>query len=71
MANTIGVFWCDSDANGVTVGAGGQRLIGGCLSVEEIDTNIRLLKEDLDAVAIKMKTALVELKKRPLFGPKL
>lgn len=39
----------------------------GCLSAGEVDAQIELLKDDLDAVAVRMKKALSRQKKS-LFG---
>ncbi|MCY4532728.1 MAG: hypothetical protein OXC84_10435 [Gammaproteobacteria bacterium] len=43
-------------------------LHGGCLRDREVDANIRLLKEDLDWVAQRMKQAIREQRAKPLFG---
>jgi hypothetical protein len=48
------------------VGTSGARVVAlnpdhvcpGCVTNEEIDTNIRLLKEDLEAVGEQMKAAM-------------
>lgn len=58
MVNTVQVFDFGIGANGAAVIAKRIHLTAGCLTHAEIDRNIRLLKEDLDAVAARMKTAL-------------
>ena len=59
MASTVGVFDFEmSNLHGPSVIAVRDRLCAGCLSDGEIDANIRLLKDDLDAVAKRMKAAL-------------
>lgn len=68
MAVTSKVFDFDNDPNGVRVVVAREPLHGGCLSDGEIDANIRLLKEDLDAVAKRMKLAIRERATRPLLG---
>ena len=64
----IGVFDFDIDMNGARVVVVRKPLHGGCLSDGEIDANIRLLKEDLDRVARRMKRAIREQRAKPLFG---
>lgn len=67
MAKTMQVFDFEGDANGVRVIAKRATLHGGCMSDREIDVNIKLLKDDLDAVAKRMKAALKrDLGKAPL-----
>jgi len=69
MANTVRVFDFEMRATGpVVIGsgyAGGRtQLSSECASDIEIDGQIQALKDDLDAVAIRMKKALRE--RRPL-----
>jgi hypothetical protein len=59
MAGTVKVF--DFEINGLsgaTVIAVREPLTPGCISDGEIDSNIQLLKADLDAVAARMKAAV-------------
>ncbi len=65
---TIGVFDFDIDFNGARVVVVRKPLHGGCLRDREVDANIRLLKEDLDWVAQRMKQAIREQRAKPLFG---
>jgi hypothetical protein len=66
MGKTIGVFDFEIDIQGARVVAQVEPLCGGCLSDGEIDANIRLLKDDLDAVAERMKIAVRAQAKAPL-----
>ena len=68
MPNTVRVFnFKDHGFTGLSVIAGSGDLCPGCVTVEEIDTNIQNLKEDLDAVGKRMKTALLN---RPPLVPR-
>jgi hypothetical protein len=60
MARTVRAFDYDIDFQGAHVTVRRVPLCAGCVSDDEIDTNIRLLKEDLDAVAKRMKAAIHE-----------
>jgi hypothetical protein len=65
MANTVKVFDFKMRATGpVVIGAGYSggptQLSSECASDLEIDGQIQALKDDLDAVAIRMKKALRE-----------
>ena len=64
---TIRVFDFDIDINGARVVVVRKPLHGGCLSDGEVDANIRLLKQDLDRVARRMKQAIREQRAKPLF----
>lgn len=66
MANTVGIFDFEIDIHGAVVIARQERLFAGCVTEGEIDTNIALLKQDLDAVATRMKAALREQAKKPI-----
>ena len=70
MAGTVRVFDFDSDIHGARVVLRREPICAGCLTDGEIDTNIKLLKDDLDAVAVRMKAAVQKQKKKPLFGDK-
>jgi hypothetical protein len=63
---TIKVFDFEINQHGARVVAVKDPLTAGCLSDGEIDTNIRLLKEDLDAVAARMKLAVRKQRNEPL-----
>jgi hypothetical protein len=43
--------------------------MGGCLTDGEVDANIKLLKEDLDAVATRMKAAIRKQRTEPMSYP--
>lgn len=73
MGKTIGAFDFEIDGNGARVVCARKPLHPQCLTDGEIDGNIELLKEALDAVAQQMKAAIraqaKELAKKPLeFG---
>lgn len=58
--STLRVFDFDLDISGIRVVVRGEPISSACLSDEDIDAQIRLLKEDLDAVAARMKAAVHE-----------
>jgi hypothetical protein len=58
MGNTVGVFDFEIGIAGASVIARSKPLCAGCLSDAEIDAHIKLLKDDLDAVAERMKAAV-------------
>ena len=60
MARTIGKFDFDDSSHGVRFTAASLGLSAGCRSESEVDAYLALLKEDLDAVARRMKVALSE-----------
>ena len=62
MARTIGKFDFDDSTHGVRFTSASLGLSAGCLSDGEIDAYLAILKDDLDAVAERMKAAL---SKRP------
>ena len=65
----VHVFDFDIDFSGAWVFVAQEPMFPKCLSDGEVDTNIRLLKDNLDAVAQKMKVALREQAKKPItFG---
>jgi uncharacterized small protein (DUF1192 family) len=58
------------DFNGACVTVAGESLSAGCLSDEEVDRQIDLLKADLDRLAAEMKAAIREhAGRRPDPGP--
>jgi len=61
------VFDFTIDNNGAQVIVRREPLMGGALSDGEIDTNVRLLKENLDEVAKQMKSAIAKQHKQPVF----
>ena len=67
MTNTIGKFDYKIDIHGARVVVAKEPLCSGCLSDSEIDTNIQLLKDDLDAVATRMKAAVRKQAQKPDF----
>ena len=66
MGKTTGAFDFDIDIGGARVVWAKEPLHARCLSDGEVDANIQLLKEDLDAVAERMKAAIREQAKMPL-----
>lgn len=58
MARVIGKFDFDDSRYGVRFTSAALGLSAECLLDSEIDTNLAALKEDLDAVAERMKAAL-------------
>lgn len=64
MARIIGKFDFDESIHGVRFTSAALGLSPGCLSDGEIDAHLESLKNDLDAVATRMKAALA--KRSPL-----
>ena len=60
MSDTVEVFDFDIDTHGARVVVRLHPLGSSCHTDREVDANIKLLKEDLDAVAERMKAALQE-----------
>jgi outer membrane murein-binding lipoprotein Lpp len=58
MRKTVGAFDLASNPRGVRVIVAKEPLCSSCRSDGEIDAQIKLLKNDLDAVAKRMKAAL-------------
>ena len=58
MANTIGKFYFECDAQGGVIKANTLHLSARCLCDGEVDDYVKMLKDDLDAVAGKMKKAI-------------
>ncbi|MCA3256348.1 MAG: hypothetical protein INF91_12115 [Alphaproteobacteria bacterium] len=58
MANTIGKFDFDMGPHGARFRAVARDLSAGCLTDGEIDEYARWLKDDIDAVAKRMKKAV-------------
>ena len=65
MANTVGVFDVDISSKGALIVTTGNQMLPHWLDDEEVDAGIQALKDDLDAVAIRAKAAIREMKKRP------
>ena len=68
VANTVKVFDFDIDINGARVVVAREPISPGCLSDGEVDDEIKLLKDNLDAVAARMKVAIRKQAKQPLFA---
>ena len=64
---TVQVFDYEIDVHGARVIVQREPLCPGCLSDGEVDAQVRLLKDDLDAVARRMKVAIVKQRKQPIF----
>ena len=63
MAGILDKFYVEHGIHGAKVLARSLQLTPGCSSDVEIDTNIQMLKDDLDACAKDMKR-LVEMNRR-------
>ena len=55
MTGILDKFQVEHDIHGARVIVRSLQLTGGCMSDDEIDTNIQMLKNDLDACAKEMK----------------
>jgi hypothetical protein len=65
--NTVRVFDFEVDqVRGARVVVRQEPLCQCCLSDGEIDANIKLLKDDLDAVAKRMKAAIRQQAREPM-----
>jgi hypothetical protein len=58
MTGILDTFYVQHDARGARVMARSHQLIAPCSSDDEVDTNIQMLKDDLDACAKEMKRLL-------------
>jgi hypothetical protein len=58
MTGILNKFHVERGAYGARVMARSQQLTGPCTSDEEIDGNVQMLKDDLDACAREMKGLL-------------
>ena len=68
MTQTVKVFDWDGDKmHGVHVVLRRDPFFPPCKTDDEIDLNVKQLKDDLDAVAKGMKKALIKFKTEPLF----
>jgi hypothetical protein len=67
-SDTVEVFDFDIDTHGARVVVRLHPLCSGCHTDREVEANIKLLKEDLDAVAGRMKAALQEQASKSLAG---
>jgi hypothetical protein len=67
MGKTVGAFGFEIDIHGARLVSKREPLCAGCRSDGEIDNNIRLLKNDLDAVAAQMKAAIRKQDRDPIF----
>lgn len=63
MTGILGKFYVEHGVHGARVIARSDRLTADCNSDNAIDTNIQMLKDDLDACAREMKR-LVALEQR-------
>ena len=62
-----GVFDFKIDIHGAKVVVVREPLMAGCLDDGTIDANIKALKDELDAVAVKMKPAVRKQAMQPDF----
>jgi len=67
MPQTVRKFDYDLTIHGARVLATSDALTAGCLAEGEIDTAIQMLKDDLDAVAKRMKLAVKTHRQSLLF----
>ena len=63
MTGILNKFHVEHGVHGARVMARSQQLTGYCITDDEIDTAIQMLKDDLDACAKEMKR-LVEVNRR-------
>ena len=63
MTGILNKFHVEHGVHGARVLARSQQLTGYCITDDEIDTAIQMLKDDLDACAKEMKR-LVEVNRR-------
>jgi len=68
LSDTVEVFDFDIDTDGARVVVRLHPICPGCRTDGEVDANIKLLKEDLDAVARRMKAALQVQANKSLTG---
>jgi hypothetical protein len=66
MTGILDKFCVEHGSHGARVMTRSRQLTGGCISDNEIDTTIQMLKDDLDACAREMKR-LVKLNRGTLF----
>ena len=66
MTGILDKFCVEHDVHGARVMARSLQLTGSCLSDDEIDTAVGMLKDDLDACAKEMKR-LLKVNRAPLF----
>ncbi len=66
-ANTVNAFNFDVNSNGGQFQVVRTPIGARCLSDREVDANVQFLKDNLDAVAVRMKRAIREQAKKPLF----
>ena len=66
MTCILDKFFVEHGVHGAKLMARSHQLTAGCTADDEIDTNIQLLKDDLDACAKEMKR-LVNVNRRSLF----
>jgi len=55
MTGILDTFYVQHDTHGARVMARSHQLTAGCVTDDEVDTNIQMLKDDLDACAKAMK----------------
>ena len=67
MSNTIGVFDYEFGSGGVSIVPRKDSITNAAMSDHEIDVQIKLAKDDLDAVAKRAKSALKKYLAQPLF----
>ncbi len=67
MTGILGKFYVEHGAHGARVMARTYQLTDNCTSDGEIDTNIQMLKDDLDACAKEIKRRLTIDERGALF----
>jgi hypothetical protein len=63
MTGVLGKFYVEHSIHGARVLTRSHQLTGNCLTNDEIDAAIQMLKDDLDACASEMKR-LVDVNRR-------
>lgn len=67
MSGILGKFHVEHDNRGVRITARSRELSANCTTDAEIDTNIQMLKDDLDACASEMKRLIALDRRGSLF----
>ena len=67
MTGILGKFYVEHGTHGAKVMTRSDQLSPGCVSDSEIDANIQMLKDDLDACAKEMKRLVAIDRRGSLF----
>lgn len=66
MTGKLNKFYIEHDIHGARIMVRSHALTSGCVAEGEIDTNVQMLKDDLDACAKEMKRVVAK-DRRDLF----